>query len=378
MSAPKLHIVSFDVPYPADYGGAIDVYYKIKSLSEIGVEIYLHCFKYGRAHSEELARLCKAVWYYPRKTGIRGVSPLFPYIVYSRRSDELLRRLVSIDAPILFEGVHTTFHLKNPALASRFKMVRVHNIEHQYYAELAKKESSFLRREYFHMEANLLRTYEQTLGAAQAFISMTEEDGNYFRQQYPQASHICIRGFHPYSSVVSQEGFGKYCLYHGNLGHPENEEAALFLLNNVFNQIDVPLTIAGRNPGPKIVEACSALPNCTLISNPSSTELDRLLQEAHIHVLPTFQATGLKLKLLYALFAGRHVLVNDTMLHGTGLGDCCTIAGDAVGFQQSVVRLMQKPFSQEGKVKRAELLSAEYSNEENASRLIKVPGHSLP
>lgn len=375
MSAAKLHIISFDIPYPADYGGVIDVYYKIKSLAQTGVEIYLHCFEYGRAHSEELAKLCKEVWYYPRKTGIRGVSPFFPYIVYSRRSDLLLQRLVAIDAPILFEGVHTTFHLKNPALAARFKMVRIHNIEHQYYAELAKKESSFFKKEYLHMEANLLRTYELTLDSAQAFISMTEEDGAWFSKQYPSAHHVCIRGFHPYSTVISQEGLGKYCLYHGNLGHPENEEAALFLLNNVFRQIDIPLIIAGRNPGPKIVEACATLPNCTLIANPVFTELDKLLQEAHIHVLPTFQATGLKLKLLYALFAGRHVLVNNTMLHGTGLAGCCTIAEDAITFRQSIIALMQKPFSLKDKAERTELLSAEYSNKENARGIIRVPAH---
>ena len=27
-----LHIVSFNVPWPADYGGVIDVYYRIKAV----------------------------------------------------------------------------------------------------------------------------------------------------------------------------------------------------------------------------------------------------------------------------------------------------------------------------------------------------------
>ena len=30
----KLHIVCFDVPFPATYGGVMDVFYKIRSLSE--------------------------------------------------------------------------------------------------------------------------------------------------------------------------------------------------------------------------------------------------------------------------------------------------------------------------------------------------------
>ena len=28
----KIHVISFQVPYPPNYGGAIDVYYKLQSL----------------------------------------------------------------------------------------------------------------------------------------------------------------------------------------------------------------------------------------------------------------------------------------------------------------------------------------------------------
>ena len=36
------------MPYPPNYGGVIDVFYKIKSLHAIGIKIILHCFKYGK------------------------------------------------------------------------------------------------------------------------------------------------------------------------------------------------------------------------------------------------------------------------------------------------------------------------------------------
>ena len=36
-TADTLHLVSFDVPYPPDYGGVIDVYNKIKTLYQVGV-----------------------------------------------------------------------------------------------------------------------------------------------------------------------------------------------------------------------------------------------------------------------------------------------------------------------------------------------------
>ena len=64
-----LHVVSFDVPFPANYGGIIDVFYRIKTLSESGVKIHLHCFEYSRnrIRPKELEDICFSVDYYQRK-----------------------------------------------------------------------------------------------------------------------------------------------------------------------------------------------------------------------------------------------------------------------------------------------------------------------
>ena len=41
MPDKHLHIVSFSIPYPANYGGVIDVFYKLVALHKAGI---------GRAH----------------------------------------------------------------------------------------------------------------------------------------------------------------------------------------------------------------------------------------------------------------------------------------------------------------------------------------
>ena len=61
-----MHIISFDIPYPADYGGVVDVFYKLKALAECGTKIIFHCYEYGRQHSDELNKYCEEVNYYPR------------------------------------------------------------------------------------------------------------------------------------------------------------------------------------------------------------------------------------------------------------------------------------------------------------------------
>ena len=70
----KLHIVSFDVPFPTNYGGVIDVFYKLKALHKQGVEIYLHVYEYGIGEQKELLNYCKEVFYYPRNSFIKSRS----------------------------------------------------------------------------------------------------------------------------------------------------------------------------------------------------------------------------------------------------------------------------------------------------------------
>lgn len=370
MKANKLHIVAFDVPYPPDYGGAIDIYYKVKSLFEAGAEIHLHCFEYGRCSQEILKRFCSEVHYYPRRTGVSGISFSMPYIVASRNAPELLANLIKTDASILFEGIHTTCYINHPALASRFKAVRVHNVEHEYYRQLADKEPSLLRKLYFRTESALLDRYEHRLSAAQAFFALSKADSQYFTQLYPTALSQFIPPFHSENHVMSKTGTGTFCLYQGNLAHPENIDAVRFLLREVAPHSALPLVIAGRNPTLLIRKLCTAAPGCELVENPTEEQMEELVMNAHIHLLPTMQRSGVKLKLIKALFSGRHVIANDNMVHGTGLTGVCTMANSAVEFINEVRELHTVPFTQKDIDTRIHNLVA-YSNAANATLLLK-------
>ena len=161
MSKP-LHIISLDVPFPADYGGAVDIYHRIRALSELGYDIHLHCYEYGRGKPEELTKLTKSVFYYKRKkTVLDWLNPL-PFIVQTRKSQQLLNRLLLDEAPILFEGLHTTYFLNHPKLAHRIKIVRTHNIEHDYYERLAQETTSW-KKQFYLSEAKKLKKYERIL-----------------------------------------------------------------------------------------------------------------------------------------------------------------------------------------------------------------------
>ena len=136
--------MSFDIPSPPSYGGVIDVYYKVKALAELGVKVHLHCFEYGRERAKDLKELCTEVHYYSRRQGKYQLLSNLPFVVTSRRSEALLTRLLKDDHPILFEGLHTCYYLGDPRLLGRTRLVRAHNVEHDYYAALAKAEEGLV------------------------------------------------------------------------------------------------------------------------------------------------------------------------------------------------------------------------------------------
>jgi hypothetical protein len=335
-----LHIVSFSIPFPANYGGVIDVFCKVKSLYKSGIEITLHCFKYDREEAEELYKYCKEVIYYDRKMkGFQLFSKL-PFIVSSRSSQLLLSNLLKDHDPILFEGLHTCALIDNPKLINRKKLLRSHNIEHHYYAQLAKIEPKYLKRFYFKLEARKLEKFERlAMTAANHILGISKKDCKYLGESYKKTIHVSA--FHAYETVEIPTSTEPFAFYHGNLEVGENNEAALFLVNSVFSVINFPLVIAGNEPSRDLEKACEQNSNITLKGNTSSEEIETLLRTAHINVLPTFQSTGIKLKLLSALFLGNHCLVNEPMILGTGLESLVEIANSPEEFMIQINRLKE-------------------------------------
>lgn len=364
-----LHVISFDVPYPANYGGVIDVFYRVKALSEAGVKVHLHCFEYGRGHAEVLDR-CHEVKYYKRDTSFWKQFSHEPYVVVSRRSEALIKDLLKDDYPILCEGLHTTAVLSDFRLEGRKIFVRAHNVEHDYYRLLADSEPTFWRRWFYRMEARKLKRYEPILKKVAGIFAITQQDADYFNQQYGKA--LLVPGFSALSRVCSETGRGDYVLYHGNLSVAENKKAAEWLVENVFSELTIPCVVAGLKPTEGLRKLCSRYPHVSLKANLSDADMIDLIRNAQVNVMVTDQPTGLKLKLLNALYNGRFCLVNDDMVRGTALGQLCVMAEGPEQFISEIKRLMKEDFTEDDIEERDETMRELYQNEKNVKTLIKT------
>ncbi len=362
-----IHIVSFDIPYPPDYGGVIDVFFKIKALSDLGVKIHLHCFQYGRKKSTILEGLCHEVFYYPRKRIYTGIVSRVPYIVGSRINPDLLERL-SLDAyPILFEGLHTCAYLDHPLLAEKTKGVRMHNVEWQYYRGLFDYSTDAFKSIYYAVESKRLHRFESVLIHANHIFGISKTETEYLINRYPQTT--LLFPFHGVNINLEQSGTGKFALYHGNLSVPENEEAVYWLLENLKSDVKFPIIIAGKKPNPKLKTAIEAKLGFELVENPSDQKMDDLITNAQLHILPTFQSTGVKLKLIKSLFRGRFVLVNPEMVEGTGLEELCYIFKNPDSLNRLVKELKSKVYEKSENEKRGSFLST-YDDRKAARTII--------
>ncbi|MFA6261613.1 MAG: glycosyltransferase family 1 protein [Bacteroidia bacterium] len=365
-SERKLHIVSFDNPYPPNYGGVIDVFYKIKALHEIGVKVILHAFEYGRKINPELNACCENVFYYKRSKWVNPFSKL-PYIVSSRMNNHLLTRLSADHYPILFEGLHTCGFLNHALLQNRVKVVRMHNIEHDYYQNLEQVESSWFRKIFYRIESRKLRHYEQQLHHASLIAAISVNDMKYLQLKFPHVIHITA--FHPNTRVSSLTGNGTYAFYHGKLSVGENDEAARFLTDKVFRHVNHPLFIAGNNPSEALLKLIKEVPQVKLFSDLSTDEIADMTRKAQVNVVPTFQDTGIKLKLINVLYQGRFVLANTPMVLNTGCEELCTIANTPEEFQLQLNRVFQSSFTEPDREKRIIRLKELFDTEKMANQL---------
>ena len=373
LSRIDLHIVSFNVPLPANYGGVIDVFYKLDALTKMGLKVALHCFDYGRGEVDELVNYAAEVYYYPRKVSAWNALVLSPFSVKSRKSEQLLKRLASDEAPILFESLQCCLYLNRPELAHKRKWVRAHNVEHEYYNSLSQYENTGLLKSYYALEANALRKYEKVLHHADGVLAISPKDQQYFEGMGWNCNYLpAFYREEVQDSILSQKE-KSIALYQGNLKVEENAEAVLFLLE-VFQNSPYQLIVAGSQPGKEIQGKVAKMSNVTLLQNPSDQEMFHLIRTAKVSCLPSFQSTGIKLKLLHALTSGNEVLVNPTMVKGTGLEKYCSVAEGIKDWRVQLGLLFSTETEKQKIRTRQESVSELFDNQKNANQLVKWLG----
>ena len=346
------------------------MYYRIKAFFELGYGIHLHYFSYyNRKPNDELKSICQSIREYKRKKNRRSIAGKLPYIVASRIDETLIENLKNDNHPVLIEGVHCS-GIINQLSHKRKIVVRLHNDEAAYYKQLSAATGNLLKKIYFKKESVLLKKYQQKLPQHCMYACITENDKLVFQNQLGLKQVIHLPAFIPFQKISCNEGMGNYALYHGNLSVAENEKAVLWLVKEVFQKMNCKLIIAGKKPGAKLKRAIVNKKNIVLFENPDEIMMNKLVADAHINILPSISTSGIKLKLLHALYCGRHCIVNENMIAGTGVDAACHIGKSADAMASIIAQLQHLPFHEEEIKLREKILLAKFNNLQNCRMLI--------
>lgn len=306
-TSKHLHIIAFDCPYPAHYGGIIDIWYKIIALHRLGIEVTLHVFLYrDKTPQIEINKYCKNVFYYNRNTKLWKHLSNIPYIVNSRISLELVRHIVADPAPVLMEGLHSTASLLALKAHGIPCFIRMHNIEEKYYKYLYTLEENNYKKAYYYLEYKKIRLYEKNINQSSGLIFLSPKDEKSVSLEIKKTTIYPFHGM----NIVNQNAQILRILFHANFEIKENRIAAEKIIS-MADIICLPIIFAGKNADTLPVPILNT--KIQFINNPSDEEMLKLLHCSAIHLLPQSQPTGIKLKLIQSLFSAKYIITSTEM-----------------------------------------------------------------
>ena len=356
-----------DVPFPPNYGGIIDVFYKLKAFHQLGIKIYLHVYGFDNAGIERLKEFAEEVYFYPIKRNPFYFLSQKPFSVKSRNGKELLKNIQKIKAPIFFESLKTTDLIVSKELIDYTKYLRLHNIEQSYFDGLAQSENDQLKQLIYSLEAKKFVKYEHVISQFNQVFTLSNAEQHYTKKKYNKG--ILVPVFHGNEKFPELESFGKYVMYHGDLRTADNCKVVEYLID-VFRESEYPLVIASSIKEEWVKSKINAYQNIKFVKLKDYNHLLQLFEDAHINIAWSFQESGTKLKVINALFNSRFSIINKNVIDDKRISSLCYKVNSTFELLNKVDELMHQPFKMNSNYRN--ILKSELNDLENAKKILNV------
>lgn len=365
MKDKTLHLISFDQPYPPNYGGIIDVFFKLRALHQAGCVIYLHCFSFNGQPNEELNRYAEKVYYYKIKQSPFFIFKKNPLSIASRNGKQLAQNIAKMKAPILFESLKTIDVLRfiEPDFSPIF--LRLHNIEKDYFKGIANSETNLLKRILFNLEAYKYKGIEESLNRFQKVFTLSKYENNYVNTRAKNACFIPV--FHGNTAVKDLSKFGDFALYHGDLRASDNRKVVAYLIE-LFRDLPYPLKIASSTQQEWVNKQIGDSENIQFVQLVDFKHLLQLFEQAHINISWSFQQSGTKLKVINALFNSRYSIINTNIIDDPVVNDLCISVENTQQLKEAILHYKEMPYEQY--VVRNRVLQKHLCDHSNAERIM--------
>jgi sugar transferase (PEP-CTERM/EpsH1 system associated) len=372
-------------PYPPLRGDQLVPYFRIEQLAKKH-EVTLLSFVEGPQEIEYIHRLqphCVEIhtvalrrW---RSYANMPWGPLssLPLQVLYYSSPEYKRKLREILAKQKFDVVHTVLsRAANHTMGIR-GTVKVCEMIDALSLTMKRRADAAARGPMqwaWRMEAERMRRFEQRICKSfDGVVVVSEVD----RQELnaPNVTVVPIGTDVSFRPRPSPNGHKKVVIFTGNFAYRSNEDAAIFLINEVWPQLrrilpSARLRIVGNSPGPNLLRAGRQFPEVEVTG--FVPDLRQHLLEADVAVAPIRLAGGgMHCKALEAMACGTPVIVSPLVTGIRGLpGEDFLVAGDVSDYVQAVRSVLENPGLATALSERGRRLVVEnYSWEKTTQRL---------
>ncbi|MFM7223699.1 MAG: hypothetical protein ACKO03_09765 [Bacteroidota bacterium] len=339
--AKELHIVALDYAPGLSNGIQSDAWFCIRSLSEKGVRISLHTSLEGAAFMSQTS------------------AEHMNLLTYTDAEEPL--RIKKNDTPVLFFGGIAYGHHKQQLEApNRFIGIREFRDEAIFHRQLADLHSLGWRKISLTGKSSELSKIQQEIFASGISVFSTNAE-----------AAIHLPAFVGNPIVQYTPGKGTFCIFTGNLAEKDTEFAAYWLLEHVFNTLDIPFVIVGDHPSLELENAAHVRANTCLVANPSLTELQELIKKSQVILTPSFLEPGSGFDFSHLLSFGRHLLGNKKSSDNPLLRSVLNIADTPEAFIEMTQTLFDCELTEQEKQQRQSVIQNLCSDDAVADTLIK-------
>lgn len=332
----KILQISNRVPWPLNEGGTIGIYNYTRAYSELGHEVTLYCldgFKHNTPVAEaqrELGKYAKTL-IHPIDTDIKWDEAILHLIrnesynvsrFYNATFEKEIETLLQSEEydVVQLEGTFAAPYIA--AVRKHHKSLlamRMHNVEYEIWERLASIETNPLKKIYLNLLAKQLKKYEtKVVNEVDVIATVTNDDAEKFKQLHPKGNYIIIPAgidlrewtCSPSESITSWYHIGSM-EWHGNI------DAVDWFLKEVHRRLleideDYKLELAGKSIDKSEYQN---IPRLNVHSNvPRAYDF---VNECDVCVVPLRSGSGIRLKILEAMAAGK--LVVSTTIGAQGI-----------------------------------------------------------
>jgi glycosyltransferase involved in cell wall biosynthesis len=357
------------LPYPPSDGGRVVMMQIAVAMQRLGADVHILSLNPRKQHAGlEAAR--KALAPTPvdaididtsayLASALRSLRIGTPQLVarfysprFARRLRDLLRDhdadIVQIESLFLLPYVPAV-----RAISRAVIVLRSLNVEFRIWEQMAAQERNFARRAALRTIARSLRQYEvRHLNACDAIVPITEDDARDFRalgctrpiHVLPGGIDANLLACHSERAVrrVGEESPSHGAGFLGSLDYRPNQQAALWIAEQLQPRLDVQIHIAGSNAPKWLSERLTASRVRFAGEVPDATSFIRSMQ---VMIAPLLSGGGMRIKILEAMAGGRPVVA--TTIGAAGLdvhhGENILLADDAEAFARCISELLRDP-----------------------------------